>query len=260
MQSDCLHQAMLLHANRCLIIPDVHQNIAWVERIFAQETDQDLVVFLGDYFDSYLPAKLRTGVAATCAYLEDKRRELGGRGVFLLGNHDIQYLEAKPACDFYKTPRNLHYKCGSAFKHSAASKIAKGLMPEFWQNARLFVCVNGLLLSHAGLAPVLWPQRPTFTDSLTALSEECQTALLTMKRGPHPLLQAGKIRGGDAPIGGITWLDWDDEFSDALPFPQIVGHTGSEQGARNKGRSWCLDGHQSCYGVLTNGTMSVKTC
>lgn len=251
---------MMLHANRCLIIPDVHQNIAWVERIFAQEHECDLVVFLGDYFDTYLPPKLRTGVAATCDYLETKRSELGAKGIFLLGNHDIQYLEAKPACDLHKTPRNLHYKCGSAFKHSAASKVAKGLTPEFWQNTRLFVCVNGWLLSHAGLAPALWPQRPTITDSLAALNEECQTALLTMKREPHPLLQAGRARGGNASIGGITWLDWDDEFSDSLPCPQIVGHTGSAQGARKKSRSWCLDGHQTCYGVLTSEGLRVGSC
>lgn len=250
----------IIHANRCLIIPDVHQNIAWVERVFAQEPDHELVVFLGDYFDTYMPPKLRTGVAATCDYLETKRRELGAKAIFLLGNHDIQYLEAKPACDHYRTPRNLHYKCGSAFKHSAASKIAKGLAPEFWQNARLFACVNGWLLSHAGLSPSLWPQRSTITDSLSALNEECQTALLTMKQGAHPLLQAGKSRGGVAAIGGITWLDWDDEFSDDLPLPQIVGHTGSEQGARRKGRSWCVDGHQTSYGMLSHEGLIIKTC
>ena len=251
---------MILQSQRCLIIPDVHQNIAWVERIFARETDYDLVVFLGDYFDSHLPPKLRTSVSDTCAYLDKTRRELGERAVFMLGNHDIQYLEAKPACDLRRTPRNLYYQCGDAFNHNAAKQIAKDLSPEFWQAARLFVAVNGWLLSHAGLAPTFWPVQATFADSIATLDEVCQIALRTMPVQSHPLLGAGVVRGGDAPAGGITWQDWNHEFTDALPCPQIVGHTASPAGARQNGRSWCLDGHQTTYGVLTPAGLQVDTC
>ena len=251
---------MVVNVNRCLIIPDVHQNIAWVDRVLAQETECDLVVFLGDYFDTRTPLKMRTGVSATCAYLMKTWQELGRRSVFLLGNHDVQYLEAKPACDQHRTPRNLCYKCGSAYTHAAATKVAKGLSAEFWSNARLFISVNGWLLSHAGVASALWPQQISAVDSLTALDAEATRALTTMRKGPHPLLQAGAVRGGDAAVGGITWQDWDEEFLDTLPCPQIVGHTASDLGARQKGRSWCLDGSQTCYGELTGENLTVKSC
>lgn len=250
---------MTSETERCLIIPDIHQDIAWVERIFAQETGAEKVVFLGDYFDSRKSPLRRAGVTATCEYLSEVFRRLGDRGTFLLGNHDIQYLEAKPACDRFRTPRHLNYKCGSAYSHSAAAKIAKGLPKEFWHRARLFVTVNGWLLSHAGLASALAPQRASWIESMAALEADASTALLTMRRGPHPLLQAGKVRGGDATVGGITWLDWDNEFSDTLAVPQIVGHTPDE-GPRQKGRSWCLDGQQSCYGVLTPHELIVRSC
>jgi hypothetical protein len=251
---------MTLNSQRCLIIPDVHQNTAWVERIFARETTHDRVVFLGDYFDSHLPPRLRTSVSDTCAFLDRMRLKLGDRVVFLLGNHDIQYLEAKPACDRHRTPRNLNYQCGAAFIHSAAKRIAKDLSPEFWQNARLFVEVNGHLLSHAGVAPALWPVRATFADSLATLDQACATALRTLPVKSSPLLRAGEVRGGDQAIGGITWQDWDYEFADSLPCPQIVGHTASPEGARQNGRSWCLDGHQTTYGVLTPDGLRVETC
>lgn len=251
---------MPLVANTCLIIPDVHQNIAWVDRVLSKENTADKVVFLGDYFDTRKPAQPRTGVGATCLYLTKIFQELGEKAVFLLGNHDIQYLEAKPACDHYRTPRNLHYQCGSAFSHAAAAKIAKDLAGEFWQKSRLFVQVDGWLLSHAGISPGLWPQAATVAESLVVLDQRCALALQTMKRGPDPLLQAGKVRGGEAERGGITWLDWNEEFTDALPLPQIVGHTPSEDGARKKGRSWCLDGLQTCYAILTEAGVSVKTC
>lgn len=254
------HRArMQLTAARCLVIPDVHQDVAWVRRVLAQEAMQswDRVVFLGDYFDTRTPLKMRTGVDATCAYLEKLRHELGDRAVFLLGNHDIQYLEAKPACDQHRKLRQQFYKCGPAYSQSAAKKVAKGLSKEFWAATRLFVSVNGWLLSHAGVASALWPLAGTVEESLTTLERECRVALATMKRGPHPLLEAGVVRGGDAPVGGITWQDWDDEFKDTLPLPQLVGHTRADR-ARQKGRSWCLDGAQSCYGVLTAEGLSVK--
>lgn len=243
---------------KCLIIPDVHQNIAWVERILGKETGYDQVVFLGDYFDTRISVKRRTGVAATCDYLNRLLAELNSRVVFLLGNHDIQYLEAKSACDLHKTPRNLHYKCGSAYSHAAAAKIAKGLMPAFWSRSRLFIEFNGWLLSHAGIAAPHWPRASSVGESLASLDKAAAYALVTMKRGPHPLLQAGKPRGGEAAMGGLTWLDWDEEFEDELPLPQIVGHTPSVTGARKKGRSWCLDGNQTCYGLLTGKELTVR--
>ncbi|HWA24850.1 MAG TPA: metallophosphoesterase [Lacunisphaera sp.] len=252
-------QQMHVNARRCLIIPDIHQDIPWLDRILECETDWDRVVFLGDYFDSKKPVRLRTGVAATCVYLNKLRTELGARAVFLLGNHDIQYLEAKPACDAHRTPRYLLYKCGSAYSHSAATKIAKGLAPGFWAESRLFVHVNGWLISHAGVDARLWPNAPDVGEALGALEREAKAALLSMRRGPHPLLQAGKVRGGEADFGGITWLDWDEEFQDSLPLPQIVGHTSNPLGARQKGRSWCLDGKQSCYGVLAGEELLVRT-
>ncbi|MBC7365747.1 MAG: metallophosphoesterase [Undibacterium sp.] len=251
---------MVLNVRRCLVIPDVHQNVAWVERVLARETECDLAVFLGDYFDIRTPLKIRTGVGATCAYLMKTWQERGRKSVFLLGNHDVQYLEAKPACDQYCTPRNLHYKCGSAYTHAAAAEVAKGLSEEFWSGTRLFVSVNGWLLSHAGVAQTLWPPQASTADSLAALEDQAARALTTMRKGAHPLLQAGAVRGGDATVGGITWQDWDHEFSDALPCPQIVGHTASELGARKKGRSWCVDGNQTCYGVLTGENLTVKAC
>jgi hypothetical protein len=250
---------------RCLVIPDVHQDIAWVERIFAKEDNgtakPDLIVFLGDYFDSRRPPEERAGVEATCAYLEELRRRLGDRAVFLLGNHDVQYWEARRACLARRTPRNLRYQCGAAFSHSAAKQVAKKLSPEFWSGTRLFIEVNGWLLSHAGLAPAFWPSRATVGKSLAALDADARAALesITTPTPSHPLLQAGVMRGGDAPTGGVTWLDWENEFQDELPLPQIVGHSMNRAGARQTARSWCLDGAQSCYGVLTAKGLRVVT-
>ena len=55
-------------------------------------------------------------------------------------------------------------------------------------------------------------------------------------------------------------LDFNFEFSDTeVSLPQVVGHTTSSRGgARSRGRSWCLDGSQTCYGILReDGQLSV---
>ncbi|TAG32523.1 MAG: hypothetical protein EAZ36_02130 [Verrucomicrobia bacterium] len=252
---------MLTEALRCVIIPDVHQNIAWVERILDHEKGANLIVFLGDYFDFRQGLDRRASVADTCQFLNKARLHLGSRAVFLLGNHDVQYLEARSACLTFRTPRHLRYACGASFRHSAAKEIAKHLAPEFWSQTCLCVGVNGWLLSHAGLASAHWPVRPTLDESLAALQQICRAAHQSITKPTpipcHPLLTAGRVRGGDAFVGGLTWLDWDDEFADELPMPQVVGHTSNQLGARQKGRSWCIDGLQTCYGTLTSAGFAV---
>ena len=52
-----------------------------------------------------------------------------------------------------------------------------------------------------------------------------------------------------APVGGPLWLDWDSEFVDDLPLPQVVGHTRGRE-ARRKDRSWCIDATQTCAGLI----------
>jgi hypothetical protein len=40
----------------------------------------------------------------------------------------------------------------------------------------------------------------------------------------NPWLDAGFARGGLQVVGGITWLDWHDEFKPVSHLNQIVGH------------------------------------
>ncbi len=241
-------------AGTVLIIPDVHQDIAWVRRVFAAEAQWDRVIFLGDYFDSRQPG--RASIGDTCQFLLGVRRQFGDRVTFLLGNHDVQYLEAKRFCDHRRMPHSLKYQCGSAYSHAAAKKVAKGLPVEFWMRTRLFVAVQGHLISHAGVAALHWPRGATVAASLRTLEDRCAAALRGLRGPSNGLLLPGRCRGGEEDIGGITWLDWSIEFDDAAtPLPQIVGHTLSLDGPRMKQRSACLDGGQTSYGVLSRGTL-----
>ena len=75
----------------------------------------------------------------------------------------------------------------------------------------------------------------------------------------HPLLGCGPVRMGNEPVGGLTWLDFNHEFEDTLPVKQICGHTGGKT-VRRKGRSYCIDGHQSSYALIArDGTATFKS-
>jgi hypothetical protein len=129
---------------------------------------------------------------------------------------------------------------------------------KFWQQARCFVTAHDFLISHAGVAAQFWPVAESTDAALGVLEQRCEKALEQANHKRADLLAPGRIRGGDG-LGGITWQDWNMEFNDELPLPQIVGHTRSANGARQKGRCWCLDGCQSSYGLLNSNGLEVRS-
>ncbi len=180
---------------------------------------------------------------------------LGERLTVLLGNHDIAYLEAVRRREGGGPPTSRRYRC-TGYTDERAAVIAEALGEEFLRECRLFQYVNGHLVSHAGLAGRFrYPELP-LDEALKALDADCRQALENVSAEGSPLLEAGAIRGGRSSVGGITWLDFDHEFTDAeIGPPQICGHTVYPRGdprerVRFKGRSCCLDGHQTCYGRL----------
>lgn len=248
------------NVRRCLVIPDVHQDLRWLERVLAAERDRsDLVVFLGDYFDS--EGKDAAPAGEVARFIRRVRDAAPDQVVLLLGNHDLHYLEAAPSCWKRRSPKDLRHQC-TGFSKNKARRIAGEWDAGFWENLRLFAVVNGWLLSHAGVASVFAHADLGAEAGLDALDEDCRAALRDFRRQDVPLLGAGVVRGGEQPVGGLLWQDWHDEFEDGHPLPQIVGHTrprDGASGARTKGRSWCLDGARTCYGILTPDGLDVRT-
>jgi 3',5'-cyclic AMP phosphodiesterase CpdA len=237
---------------RYLLIFDIHQNSRWLHRVLEEESgNYDHLILGGDYFDPYEPYPYTATDAETAEAYNELLDEHGKHLTLLWGNHDLPYLVASRMQDpafFYHPFSDL-----KGYDTQVAKFFAKAIRPEFWGSGQLFATAHGFLISHAGVAAEFWPPSETREASLAQLWDDCELALAQAKQRRHSILEPGRVRGGDKQErGGIIWQDWNMEFSDEdIPLPQIVGHTRSAEAARQKGRSWCLDGEQSCYGLLT---------
>ena len=256
-------------APRTLLIPDIHQDGAFLARILVREpiTEFERVILLGDYFDARDPSCRGPGPARRTAQLiRQLESVLGDRLVLLLGNHDLPYFVHKIAsrrgASVISDPRGWESILGIAPEsQSTARAVCDEWDLAFWRRLRPFAFVQGVLVSHAGLHRRFWPRRVRSVDrALEKLGEQWDQALDALAGGgpAHPILSAGQARGGAVDsVGGLTWLDWDDEFVDDLPVGQIVGHT-STTSRRQHGRSHCIDYGQCAYGVLEGGELSMR--
>ena len=241
---------------KTLIIPDVHQDIPWVENILKTEKGNfDEVIFLGDYFDAF---KEKVTIVKTLSYLKELAKSKNY--YFLLGNHDLAYLEllnlkglrARLTCGGV-TSQKLELLRNSDFNEFVSN------------NCRLFIRRDvgkiPIVFTHAGIHPHI-----LLRNRLTTFEKLCAKALNAILNGNlgldlKYLVGAGLVRGGDQSYGGITWCDFSEfyyaDFTDK--FVQIFGHTGKTELARiSNGNHACIDGNQTIYAILDGVALTIK--
>lgn len=242
-------------SQNCLVIPDVHQNIRWVEAILAKEAaEAGRIVFLGDYFDSKVESA--ADATETASYFSKLSDRYQAEFTFLVGNHDLPYL--------YDLQRNRQPNSsdGNPYSNGAYNayltpSIGAALAKSFIASLEPFALVEGWLLSHAGVHPDHL-QRPD-RAGLDTLYRKLKTQVDKLPSDRSAELAAiGTARGGAEPRGGIVWQDWFQEFEDTLEWPQIVGHTLIPE-ASQKGRSWNLDTRSGSYGIISEGGLTIRT-
>lgn len=234
---------------RAVLVPDIHQDVDFLQGILAHEDDGECsFILLGDYFDPR--GSDYASVSATCQALTEARARLGERLVMLCGNHDTQYLEVLPRARSHQglDALRIHHATGN-FTASKAKSIAQQWDESFVAQIEPLALAHGWLLSHAGIHADFWPRAERPEQALDALYQRLRRALSELTRPDPALGGVGQARGGFEAHGGVTWQDWDHEFEDSLPYPQIVGHT-REPEPRSRGRSHCIDCCQQRYAVI----------
>ena len=242
-----------------VVIPDVHQDLGFLERaVTLAQRESASLCFLGDTVDAANPRWRDPSALRAIANVLPEIAETHPHGcVFLAGNHDVDAvrLGRQRASHLIDGEHALVAALDAAFPAAAGYAHLLAAWPSsFLRTWSIAAVAHGFLLSHAGVARRYWPwaASPHAEDqSATFLRDAHQAWLHWLATGEENFFFAvGPARGGKtAPIGGPLWLDWDYEFVDDLPLPQIVGHTRGRE-PRRKDRSWCLDAAQTAVGLL----------
>lgn len=253
---------------KVLVIPDVHEDLRFLRTILDSEHFNccDKAVFLGDYFDRRIGQTSNEDYCPiqTATILHDLKIQYPERVDLLCGNHDIAYLALRPlfSGNLDSTINfTITYMLNGEQKIETAKALHEVWDLAFWHALQCVSIYDGILYSHAGIHPAHWPEAGSVEDSLQILKTNWQHALRDLDQKNNALFVCGEARGASVTHhmgrpGGPLWLDWDQEFEDTLPIPQIVGHTQMHK-VRQKGRSYCLDCGQTAYGVVTDGKLEV---
>lgn len=242
-----------------LVVPDIHQDLGFFERSVTLATRHGAsLLFIGDYVDAVDPRwREPAALTAITRALPELAENHPGGCVFLAGNHDVLALQAAR----HRAALLVAGDTEQVEKLDQAMPLAAGYADllgawskEFLLRWSLASAAHGILVSHAGVARRYWPWAAAADRSEQAkvFLNEAKNAWLRwlLKNEEGPLFEVGPGRGGrNAPVGGPLWLDWDSEFVDDLPLPQVVGHTRGRE-PRRKDRSWCIDAAQSFVGLI----------
>lgn len=218
---------------KTLIIPDLHNRVDWVEPFLSSQT-YDRVVFLGDYFDDFYDT---VEDAENSAYWLKKSLYFKDR-IHLFGTHDI----------WYRFPiDDLMASGNSPYKFNVINDIIE---ESDWEKLKLFHFEQNFLISHAGLHSRLIGEL-SYRNFLSKLNpfEELKNGIIS------PLLQAGFSRGGKQIVGGMTWLDWNEEFEPVPQLNQIIGHTEHlipQEKHTKFSKNYCIDTKNKYFGILEN--------
>lgn len=233
---------------RTLILPDIHNKTKKVDKILNNYWF-DKIIFTGDFFDDFGDnPEIVKGVAE---WLKDKIEELGESAVWLLGNHDMGYA----------FPNNASLRC-SGWTRNKCNEINSVLKREDWNKFKLCHFQDNFLFSHGGVHPYI------FADAMQEITigkieAKCRQAIIDAKSlTPSMITMAGESRGGGQDVGGITWLDWDEEFEPIPNINQVVGHTPHPEPDYKIGENsinYNLDTHLHHIGMIVDGVFKYET-
>lgn len=249
----------VINEKRTLCIPDIHQNVEWATTILDNERgNYEQVVQMGDIFDSHFEPPEVASVKETAEFALALTNNAWGPTTILWGNHDIPIAESFRHTSRHRTPDFLFTEC-SGYTNNKAKTVNKVLKWADWTKREWFMMVNGRLISHAGFAEPYWNQDITVDANLVELYKQGKEAISRIGFDNHPFFAVGVTRGGLCEFGGPAWLDWNNEFIDRLPVPQLVGHTKAEfNWYSKKGNSLCIDACQTTYAIIEpNGDISL---
>lgn len=246
-----------------LVLPDIHLDVHWAEDMILKH-NPERIILLGDYYD---PSPRQRGKGQHTAYrgqsamvtvwLADLIREYGDRVIVLIGNHDAP-------CLFPHLTRGDSYRYGKLPMFDVGNFTIQALreIEALKEDIALIRSVaqwyyfdeeSNTLFSHAGIHPAVFGKgNNEFT--ITNLDRVVKAGVASIEMGISAApFGVGKARGGNRNFGGLTWLDFNEEFTPIEGIRQVVGHTIQRSGFGIINGNVGLDGVQTTVGTIENG-------
>ncbi len=229
---------------KSLCIGDIHDRIDLLEFILKQyEHKVDEIIILGDFFDSF-EGKIKDAIK-TANYL---KKILDNNKINILyGNHDLHYM----------FPKNIYIR-GSGYSRNKANEINKILKLEDWKKFKVYYISQNFLFSHAGFHRGMFNPLYNLTGKMFLnIHDSFYDLYGNIGNG---IFSAGKARGGQYEKGGITWLDWSEEFESIEGINQVVGHTPGEiikTKTAKESTNYCIDALPNEILEIDNGICKI---
>lgn len=198
---------------RTITIADLHGRDYFIYEDFD---NYDLIIFLGDYVDSY---DLNNYIILqTLERVLELKEKYGDKVILLWGNHDIHYLF------------NGKYEC-SGFREEMLPDLYK-IFNDNKHHFKLAHQVKNYLWTHAGV------HRGFYNQYIAPKVQEGETLADTLNRlfdeEYEPIFHCGVWRSGKKPVGGPLWLDKNEMGTKpVMGYHQIVGHTNNIKTTNN---------------------------
>jgi hypothetical protein len=250
-----------ISTGKVLIIPDVHQNIGFVNAILKKEDWFDHCVFLGDWFDTFrdIDNKVAYSMKETCKWINSKLDD--DRFIWLLGNHDLSYISSYRK-DTFSIRGN--YFCCSGWTKNKAKRFNCTIDPEWLKKIELCCKVGDAYCVHAGFSYDQFKPFMSEEDNMEHLYNDWEETKSTfMYDNTHWIGYVSPSRYGMDRYSSPVWLDFFDEFKPLDNVRIICGHTNSRHNPYCKENSkgmenWCIDNEQKMYMVYHNGKFEIK--
>ena len=258
---------------KTLVIPDVHQDIESVLKIFkAEDIDSfDEIIFLGDWFDSFHEPPRVASFKDTRLFLRDLVwNNKNGKMIFLVGNHDMAYIYNNKKSGYSSSfIKSNAYMCSGVTK----SKIStfrqvffdKGLRDDwFIKNFKMAHRSQGWAFSHAGIILRHFPYEKTMDSIVNEILPDVFANFRNLDYMHNWLISAiGTARFGQDPYGGLLWLDFNIEFNPSKEVgKQVFGHTYCPEptaiALNTEYESWNLDTNLRDYAIIRDGRLTTR--
>lgn len=193
-------------------IGDIHGSTLW-EDIKSEIDTLDLIIFLGDYVDSFDISNKR--IFDNLVNIINFKKEYPDKVVLLVGNHDVMYALAPAHV-------NNPYWC-SGYRPD----MHVDLYELFQENKDLFQLAyqyKNYLWTHAGVHQGWWDcDYPFAKEDLSDIAVQLNRSFDCRLK---EIFQVGWYRGGIYDVGGPLWVDRRKSIRKPLRgLHQIVGHS-----------------------------------